>query len=427
MHKTHATRLATTRRGSIYLAVMGVAMIVSIIGMVSMSIARLQLKSTQNLQDLAEARLLSQSGVEFGLGNMDFLSDWRTDMTHGAEMTPALSVGSGTMTYALVDDDGDLADDPTDWVRILGIGRVGEAVYVSSVLLEPTGSGLTSLETSLHSDDNISTFFTVEITTNQIVSSNKNVDATGFMEAINGDVEAVGTITGTINGSQTMGVPERQMPGEEVFEYYLSNGTWIDLGSLPVDGSGNPELNATLLSPSTNPFGTLNPAGIYLIDCAGTNLRIRNTRIVGTLVLLNTGDTAGLRESVLMEPAVANFPVLLVQGDIEIQTHDSVLDESTQGVNFNPLGTPYQGAEDADQSDTYPSVVKGLVYVSGKLEFPFDSLDSYFQGTVVCEEIAVSSDCFFEYDSTFLNNPPPGFSSGTVMQVVPGTWTRVSY
>jgi hypothetical protein len=135
-------RRSASRQGSIYLAVMGVAMIVSIIGMTSMQIARLQLKSAGNRQDLEEARLLSQSGVEFGLGNMDFLPNWRTGMVSDVEMTPPLVVGNGTMTYSLslVDEDSDLSDDTNDSVRILGIGRVGDAVYATSVLLEAAGA-----------------------------------------------------------------------------------------------------------------------------------------------------------------------------------------------------------------------------------------------------------------------------------------------
>ena len=136
-------RRSASRQGSIYLAVMGVAMIVSIIGMASMQIARLQLKSAGNRQDLEEARLLSQSGVEFGLGNMDFFPNWRT----GREMTPPLVVGNGTMTYAFdVDEDSNLTDNTNDPVRLLGIGRVGDAVYATSVLLEAAGGGLTALE-----------------------------------------------------------------------------------------------------------------------------------------------------------------------------------------------------------------------------------------------------------------------------------------
>ena len=150
MNHFHQFPRSATRRGSVYLAVMGVAMIVSIVGMVTMHVARLQLKSTTNSHDLAEACSLAQSGVEFGMGNIDFVSNWRSTFINNVEKSPAIAVGNGTMTYKLVDADGDLDDDPNDTVRILGIGRVGDAVYSTSVLLEPVGGGLTALETSLH-------------------------------------------------------------------------------------------------------------------------------------------------------------------------------------------------------------------------------------------------------------------------------------
>ena len=51
-------------------------------------------------------------------------------------------MGSGTFTWKLVDDDGDLADDDSDPVTIYGIGRVGASTSVETVTGQSSsGSG----------------------------------------------------------------------------------------------------------------------------------------------------------------------------------------------------------------------------------------------------------------------------------------------
>ncbi len=417
-----ANRVAS-RRGSIYLAVLGVAMVVSIIGMASMSIARLQLRSTRNLQDLEEARLLSQSGVDFGLSNMQSLGDWRTDRTHAVEFAP-LALGNGTMTYVLLDDDGDLEDDPTDTVHLRGIGRVGDAVFATSVLLEPGGEGLTSLESSLHSDEGLDQDQDGSITTNQTVSTNGDIEKTNGNPTITGDAWAAGDIdlgvSGTALANQT---PGKEMPAEAtVFDYYLSKGTRVNIGSIPLQ-----TISDLVMSPTNNPYGTeTNPLGIYVIDCQESDLLIQDARIHGTLVILNAGSGTRIDKDIHWEPAVANYPALMVQGNLEMRWHaEHLLSENLRGVNFNPAHSPYQGVSDSDMTDEYTAVIKGLIYISGDLAITYTC---NLEGMVLVGGTAeVTKGLTLTYDSKFLNYPPPGFAKGAVMQIVPGTWTRVSY
>ena len=48
-----------------------------------------------------------------------------------------LSLGNGTITCKLNDLDGDLTDDTSDTAELYGIGRVGDAVHVCKVTIEP--------------------------------------------------------------------------------------------------------------------------------------------------------------------------------------------------------------------------------------------------------------------------------------------------
>lgn len=419
-------KLRRLRRGGVYVAVIGVAMIVSIVSLSAMQITRLQLKSALAAEEMAEARLIAQSAVERAMMKITEIPTWRSVYTSGTLYpTDWLALGSGDLKFALIDSDGDLNDDQNDAVTVKGIGRSGDAAQVATVMLEPAGGPLDCLEVSLCVNGNLEPQLPGTMTTHQIISSNGNTEV-GSGANITGDVEAVGNISGSITGSETTGISLREMPHEHVFDYYLFNGTWIDVDSLPVDGSKNPLISSVLMTPTANPFGAKNPSGIYVIDCLGKDLRIEDCRIVGTIVLLNPGPSAALADSVVLEPAAPNFPSLLVQGDISLLTSDIDLSEAAIGVNLNPVGTPYRNVEDSDQSDTYPSVVRGLVYVSGTLSIPADGEHSRFRGVVVCEEILASSAVTFKYDPVFFNYPPPGFSQGPEWRIMPGSWQRSS-
>jgi len=70
-------------------------------------------------------------------------------------------------------------------------------------------------------------------------------------------------------------------------------------------------------------------------------------------------------------------------------------------------------------------VIQGLVYVQGDLAV-FDAavLEGVF---VVGGTFDMSASVTLTYDAMLINNPPPGFTDGTKMKVVPGTWQRAEY
>jgi hypothetical protein len=183
-------------------------------------------------------------------------------------------------------------------------------------------------------------------------------------------------------------------------------------------------MNRRVLSPATNPFGTgaTNPSGIYVIDCGGARFRAQFCRIVGTLVLLNPGADSRFFNSNLLEPAIDNYPTLLVQGSFRIDMSADPLDEYWAGTNFNPPGTPYEGQEDTDETDTYPSMAKGLVYISGDVASNTSDSQSFDGVLIIGNYFDCSAPIDFQHRSTFLDNPPPGFSGGNRMQISPGSW-----
>lgn len=414
------------RRGGVYIAVLGVAMIVATIAMTSMQMARLEIRAGVASEEMVHAQLAAQSAVEFALARMEFYPDWRTRYFHGVEEPNGswlILDSRAQYKFVLLDKDGDLADDEADGVTVRGVGVAGQSTSVATVSLVPDDAGLDSLAVSLHSQGNLLISMSASITTDQTVSSNLDIDGSGGA-GVTGDAWAAGSIYGTVSGARDkFQSPPRAMPSDDtVFDYYLANGTVIEADSI-----AGLRIDKQLLSPSSNPFGTsTNPMGIYVIDCESDNIVILDSRIVGTLVLLDAGPESRIEGSIHGEPAVANYPVLMVQGDMKMEWDaNTPLTESDNNMNFNPTGTPYLDVEDADQLDQYPGVINGLIYVSDDLTV---TNPCNLNGTVVVGGVCnVAADLTLTYDSSFYNTPPPGFSAGPVMQIVPSTWQRVAY
>ena len=411
-------RQSRARRGmALYVTVMGLTTIVSAIGLSAVMVARVQLRMNASEQSCREARRLASSAVENALVVVNTNPDWRTDYVNNVEYpaTPA-TLGDGTYTWKLVDQDGSLDDSAVDAVRIYGIGRLGQQVSTESVQLEPAGSALSCLEVALHSGGDV--YFDKDTTNcNQTISSNNNVNNNDA--DVNANVEAVNGISGSFSGSTTTGITPRDMPAASVFDYYLANGTPIDIYSIP-----GKTIEKVVLSPGNNPYGgATNSQGIYVIDCEGEKLDIKKCRIEGTLVVLNPKNDSKMDDAIHWEAAVANYPALLYDGDLYMKWHGAKeLEESAEDVNFNPAGSPYQGESDNDKTDTYPGVIKGIIYISGNLVVDDQCA---LEGVVVVGGVTtIKNDLNLTYKSTFLNNPPPGFRSGDQMAIIPGSWDR---
>ena len=401
------------RRGSMYVVVLGTSVMVTVIGLSALLSVRVERREVDMGGDFAQARLHAQSAIEIGLARISDNPDWRTRYSNGVWEADR-PIGTGTYTVEGFDaDDADLGDDDTDPLVLTGTGFSGDARYKLEVTLVPEMAPLSCLEVAMHVQ-NDAIFNSAVVAGDQTISANNNVSASS--STVNPDVEAVSAISGTgYAGTTTPGITPRAVPDPAtVFEYYVANGTAITVPSTTIEGQ--------LLSPSSNPYGLTDPQGIYVLDCLGQDYTILRTRIVGTLVLLNAGASTRIQPEVNLEPAVANFPSLLVEGNLQVETGASSLSESALGINFNPPGTPYQGTANGSMTDSYPAVITGLVYVSGDIT---TNIDAAFEGVVVGgASFTGTANVTLNYNAEFFNNPPPGFRSGTQMRVSAGSWRR---
>lgn len=426
-------RATRPRRGTIFIIVLATSLVVAVLALGALTVHRVERRRLIEQADLAAARLYAQAAIEMALLRTATDPNWRQNMAAGVWKSDQ-PIGQGTYSFSAFDpDDGNLADAPNDPVVIVGTGKSGPAVQRLQVTLVPEIRGLGCLEVSLHAGDNL--VFNGGLVSDQTVSTNMNATQSGS-DPIIADVEAVDTITlNNHTGTSTEGVAPRAVPDvNTAFDYYTdhaeANGTLLTISQIPQDAAGVYYLENAVLSPQSNPYGSGNtsPEGIYVVDCQGETIVVRNVRIVGTLVLLDPGSDSLIIGQLNWQPVVANYPALMVQGDIGLMFTSAQLDEVSAGANFNPPGTPYPypgGTSDTDQADSYPSALSGLVYVSGDLTA---SGRSSITGTVAVGGVFTSEQpqaLTLTYDGTYLADPPPGFAAPVKMKIDPATWKQV--
>jgi hypothetical protein len=196
---------------------------------------------------------------------------------------------------------------------------------------------------------------------------------------------------------------------------YISKATVV-----PFTGT----IDERILAPNYNPWGAGNPDGVYYIDTGSNDLTIRDSRIHGTLIIDTRGKKVTLDNSVFIHQYRADYPVLIVNGELRIRIHsfDYPLSEWSNFRNYNPIGAPYQGSYDWDISDEYPNEIQGLVYVVGTVKFqqPAKIVGALIcQGAVDCEEPST-----IVYDKNLYSNPPEGYTFVECMKVSSGSYKQ---
>jgi hypothetical protein len=396
------------RPGVVYVAVMGAAMVISIITLAALHITKVELRATGGVDQTTAAINASRAAVEFALAKIRSNSNWRTAYTSGQE-EPAGSwttwTAASKFKFSLVDDDGNLADNDRDYVAVRGIGSAGRALVVTEVQLEPSGAAITSLDVALHAHGDVN--INVNSSCDQFVSSNDDVIIGGLLQQLDGDAWAADDVAGSVTGTQLENGGTKELPdADHVFKYYRAVGTWIDIASIP-----GRKINQALISPTSNPYGAANPQGIYVIDCQNQSLTIANSQIKATIVLLNANNP-DIDDQINWEPPAPHTPALMVQGNLTMRWDGGT---NVVGSLLGILG---------GNSTPMPGIIKGPIYVTGNLVITSACV---LQGPVIVGgEVTVNSPLTLTYGGIADTFPPPGFSKGPTMRIVPGTWRRTT-
>jgi hypothetical protein len=405
------------RRGSIYLAVLGVSLITVTLGMGAVLAGRATMRSMTATNDVAEARLAAQSGLELARYWISHDSTWRTDYSSGAFATN-LSLGRSTVTITATDlVDGNIANAPMDPLVITATGKRGQAVYKLRVTLTASAVPLPALAYAVHTGGQLHINGGRIRMGSATLSTNGALYNQGTIEG-NASVASVSAI-GTIWGSLANSVAAKAMPDSTtILNMYAAMGTQISTD----------DIDKQLLTPTVNPWGTPNAKGVYVIRSSNDE-KLRDTRICGTLVVfLSPGRVLEVDKSLFLQAAQSDFPALIVSGDIVIECDSTQLSESDTGMNFNPAAMPYNGISDSDQSDVYPCEIQGLVHATGTV---YMTDDLTVRGAIIAGSTATSN--AFEadgspeivYTPSLFTSPPQGYTSQVKMVVQPGSMVQV--
>src|SRR3954469_11220048 len=139
------------RSGSIYIAVLGTALIVGLLGMSAMIGQRLQNRMVSTSGDVRQAQLNANTAIELGLLAMKSDTNWRTTYSNGNVIASrATNAGTCTLTVRNVPDPGTpLSTNSDDPVVLLGIGYSGQAIQRATVTIDPRKDPLSCLRSAV--------------------------------------------------------------------------------------------------------------------------------------------------------------------------------------------------------------------------------------------------------------------------------------
>ncbi len=404
-----------TARGGLYVWVLGVAALMTLMVLSGLEFTQIAARKAELTRQMAEARVLARAALEWGLEagqSASARSSW------AANSTPlsGVELGRGAMTLTVSDPlDGNLSSGLDDPVLLTATGKSGVAKQILQARLTTEALPLECLEASLCAGGNVA-LSSATLSATGLVATN------AICTALNSNVNASIEAAGSINGSQYVkslksGLAAKSMPTAASVSTWTAKATSIAYSSL---NSG--QLRRALLSPGANPYGAVSPQGIYVINCGGQTIELRDVRIVGTLIILNPGSGSMIRGGISLEP-VNGQPALIVQGSIEFALESSTLSELSTLTNFNPPSTPYNGSSNLLVLDSFPSQFGGLIYVSGDATI---SAAAAFNGVlVVGGKITISAAVTMTVDTAIAKSPPEGFRIGTRFVLAPGSIQQI--
>jgi hypothetical protein len=247
----------TRRRGGVYIVVLGSAMIVSLLGLAALMGQRIQNRMLTTSADITQARLNANTAVESALLTMKNDANWRTSQPNGNWFT-GRGTGAGTCTLSVTDPlDANLANDANEPFLIRGIGYRGKAEQRFEVTVDSRREPLSCLRSAVAAT-NIG-LLSDTLRTDGLISAN-TVSATSAQ--VYGTVEAVTVSGSTYHGTATQieAADRPAMPDwSTVFNYYRTNGTEINIASLPTT-TPNLGRNVSIENGTTDWTGT--PPGL---------------------------------------------------------------------------------------------------------------------------------------------------------------------
>jgi hypothetical protein len=466
LQKTQQRRPGS-RDGVTYVLVLGTTLMVAVMGLSGLIAARSQSRNARQLQAVASASDLALSAVARGRMLIKADQNWRTTYASGL-WSAEQQLGEGFFNWKVIDastggsvlHSGIESLSDTSSVKIIGKGRVGNVIHLTSVEVAVTKSPYDALKSALHAQGAVTLTSGSGYTMAAIngpLSSNTSI-ANGV--AFTGNLEApLITNTGTVSGTQSLTTAAKSPPPDSVWDYYRPLATTIpwDAGTTNQyffydSGKSQYKIKTNILTPTLSNFVTpvTSPAaGVYYVSVPGGlgKLQFDWVRVNATILfdVQGPGTTIHFGGHILWTPARPDFPMTIIRNaqtvELDAQGNTGALTESGgsynvgSSANYNPPGFPYNGTEDTDTIDSYESRLFGVTHVMGgtggtpTATTIFTLLRStgsiIVPGTLSYPGGNTSNgvNATMTWDSSLLTNPPVGYYSMTLTPLA-GTWKQ---
>lgn len=410
------------QRGSVYILVLGVSLLVTVLGVGALMAVRVERDRATLDADAQQARRLAESAIDLALLEINNDPAWRTTHTDDVWVGEQ-SFAGGAIDWKLDDADGDLADDDTERIKLIGAGRLGDARQRVGVTLEPpVGDPLEALDYAVRVEGTLNVGIGQTFTATG--GAGVSVDTFSNQGTLVGEVvAALVNLPGVLGGNSSIDLDPPDSPPDDLFDRYATIATPLTYSAV-MDGK--------VLAPGYNDYGggATNSDGVYYINTSGANLIIRKTRVHGTLLIDAGGGCVKFQDQIYIENYRSDYPAVIIRGDAEFAhtrngapTHNH-LREADHFTNYNPAGAEYLGVSDADQADEYPNEIRGLVHVIGDTNW---ANQGRIRGSLLVEgDLTVNHnpEVVYNLDAT---TPIWGYTDlgAGEMTIVEGSWQRV--
>jgi hypothetical protein len=387
-------------RGFVMVFVLGAVMLITLLAVGAVAVNRVRLQSVTVSSNGAHTSADAQSALELGMHLLSIDPNgfaWRDDPNFAVSGT----FGTNAWSVKLEDTvDTDLRSGDNTSLTMHAIASNDVAAKGWSVDLVPTNQPMTALNHAL------------VVTGSQATPVQRSIEGTEY----NSTVYRPSDVTWSDAAPFSMTTPSGLLiPDNSVIQSWMQQATTVDIDTIP-----SRTAEKRVLAPGLNPWGTSNAKGIYVIDCKNKVLTFQDMRVYGTLIIVNPAAGSIIRRCNIEAPP--GQPALLVRGNITVESGHSLLSEDAIDRNLNPTGAPHLASTDKDESDKYPVVICGLVYIFGNVT----PTSMYVHGSMIVDGNIAGTAGFLRIVGVPQQQQIPGFVQTTAWRVVPGTLRRMT-
>lgn len=417
--------------GYLYVAVLFTTLIVmaSVTAAVTISTTNLRSDNDRSVRDkclrVAESEIqrlaaaMRASSQWRDVSVCDSYSNWRDfAITDSGRSSPT------QVRHCYSDLDGDLVIDPWDSVD-LSVQASCEGSQASVLVMlesDPKPLGLLQYSLTVADDLHLESGAVVSCERSAQVEGNCLTSSLGTIVAPR--LECSGDVRVRVRGD--LAASSVQWPRHDVTARYASLGTEIAIADLPIVNTER-RIENCVISPAVNPFGKVDPLGIYWIDAGGGVVVIQDCRLDATLAIKNASRVDVRGAIVWTFPNEADV-ILATDSPIRLIGLDASLDENSLAVNFNPSTVPYRKSLfNSTATDVYPCELRGVIYSESDIVC-YGLKDGgilRLTGSIIADRLLVHAPLAILQLDELLTSLPPGLCDPTPMRFVRGSFRRI--